>query len=148
VAGLVALALLAVCASVLWPRPGRITLENLHRIHEGMTRVEVEAILGPPGDYTTGPCRDSDGVVYNASSTVVMTDAGPVSVVTCDPPRHCFSPIPDPPSEWATDFGFFSVAFDDGLVIAAGVEPCTKVEQGPLANLRWRAERLWPKWFP
>jgi hypothetical protein len=35
------------------PPPPRVTRENLYRIKYGMTRAEVEAILGPPGDYTT-----------------------------------------------------------------------------------------------
>jgi hypothetical protein len=43
--------LLAAGAFVLWPRPERITRENFKRIREGMTQAEVEAILGPPGDY-------------------------------------------------------------------------------------------------
>src|SRR5262245_23034627 len=41
-------------AVVLWPRADRITLENYDRIRDGMTRAEVEAILGPPGDQRTG----------------------------------------------------------------------------------------------
>ena len=56
---LIALAGLAVLvaagAFVLWPRPDRITRANYDRIRMGMSRAEVEAILGPPGDYTTGP---------------------------------------------------------------------------------------------
>jgi hypothetical protein len=57
------LALVALAAFMPWPRPNRVTPENLpngitpetfDRIKDGMTRSEVEAILGPPGDYTTG----------------------------------------------------------------------------------------------
>jgi hypothetical protein len=51
-AGLAVL-LLAVGGFVLWPRPNRVARENFDRIREGMTRAEVEAILGPPGDYQT-----------------------------------------------------------------------------------------------
>ncbi len=47
------LALASVAAFALWPRPNRFTREDYDRIHKGMTRAEVEAILGPPGDYTT-----------------------------------------------------------------------------------------------
>jgi hypothetical protein len=50
-------------AVVLWPRtPSRITLENCNRIREGMSRAEVEAILGPPGDYRTGPGETGHGM--------------------------------------------------------------------------------------
>jgi hypothetical protein len=45
VVGLVVLAGLG--AFVLWPRLNRVTRENFARIHPGMTRAEVEAILGP-----------------------------------------------------------------------------------------------------
>src|SRR5262245_31156651 len=37
------------------PPPDRVTRANFDRVWEGMSRAEVEAILGPPGDYTTGP---------------------------------------------------------------------------------------------
>jgi hypothetical protein len=50
---------IAVGTVVLWPRlepPSRITQENCDQIREEMHQAEVEAILGPPGDYTTaGP---------------------------------------------------------------------------------------------
>ena len=46
--------LVAAGAVVLWPEPpSRITRENFDRVREGMTQAEVEAILGPPGDYRT-----------------------------------------------------------------------------------------------
>ena len=37
------------------PRADRITPENYARVQPGMTRAEVEAILGPPGDFRKGP---------------------------------------------------------------------------------------------
>ena len=41
---------------VLFPRPSKATAANFSRITVGMTRVEVEDILGgPPGDYRNGP---------------------------------------------------------------------------------------------
>jgi hypothetical protein len=48
--------LVAVGVFVLWLRPGRVTRENFERLKEGMPPAEAKAILGPPGDYTTGPC--------------------------------------------------------------------------------------------
>jgi hypothetical protein len=44
-----------VAVMVMWPWPGRIAKRNFTQSAEGMRRAEVEAILGPPGDYTTGP---------------------------------------------------------------------------------------------
>ena len=45
---------LLIIAGILffWPR-NRITQANLERIREGMTKEEVIAILGPPGNYET-----------------------------------------------------------------------------------------------
>jgi hypothetical protein len=46
---------LAVGAWLLWPRTA-ITRENAAKIHKGMTRAEVKAILGgPPRDESSGP---------------------------------------------------------------------------------------------
>jgi hypothetical protein len=36
-------------------RPPRVTCENFERIRKGMTRANVVAVLGEPGDYTTRP---------------------------------------------------------------------------------------------
>src|SRR5262245_57459436 len=63
---LVVLAGLAVVVAigvvVLWARaaPERITRENYERIRVGMSRAEVYAVLGPPGDYSTGDEKLSD----------------------------------------------------------------------------------------
>src|ERR1700722_8910984 len=60
-------ALIAAGAFVLWPenRLDRVTRENYERLHKGMSQADVDAILGPPGDYRTGPTRNwkfaSDG---------------------------------------------------------------------------------------
>ena len=48
--------LVAACGSFLLPRPdARITPANCDKIREVMTKQEVEAILGPPGNYTSWP---------------------------------------------------------------------------------------------
>jgi hypothetical protein len=39
--------------------PSRTTLENARRVRLEMNRAEVMALLGPPGDYTTGPIARS-----------------------------------------------------------------------------------------
>ncbi len=44
---------LAVGVVALWPESDRITLWNYQRLQGGMTRAEVEEILGPPGDFRT-----------------------------------------------------------------------------------------------
>jgi SmpA / OmlA family len=58
----VALVLVApIPAVALWPSPqSRVTLENLRRIQIGMSRDDVESILGPPGDRRTGQGETAD----------------------------------------------------------------------------------------
>jgi hypothetical protein len=57
-----AVSVLVLLAGTAWPiifpagNP-RLTRQNFDRIKEGMRREEVEAILGPPGDYRTAPTR-------------------------------------------------------------------------------------------
>jgi outer membrane protein assembly factor BamE (lipoprotein component of BamABCDE complex) len=56
---LAGLALVVAGTFVLWPRANRITRENFDHIEKGMSRAQVESILGPPGDYRTGPQADT-----------------------------------------------------------------------------------------
>jgi hypothetical protein len=136
VAAVAGLALTVAVVLALWPRaqPDRATRENLDRVRKGMSRAEVYAILGPPGDYTTGPMGHSDGhaiSVWNVNAT-----------------RLHPSEIDDP-ADWLTDSGWVCVNFDDrGMVAETGFDPCTKVPQGPLDNLLWRMRRQWWRWFP
>jgi hypothetical protein len=48
------LVLLAAGAFVAWPRSDRISATNFHRLRVGMSKAEVETILGPAGDHRTG----------------------------------------------------------------------------------------------
>src|SRR6516165_6941322 len=96
---LVVLAVLAVVVAAgvvvaLWPSRERITQENFDRIREGMSRAEVEGILGSPGDYTTGPLNDPDGIEI------------PLSLLP--PPSGVES------AWWAADYGTVGVWFDEG----------------------------------
>jgi hypothetical protein len=119
------LALVAVGAIALWPQPSRITDENFDCIHKGMTRAEVEAILGPPGDYTTGP------VNYDTR-----------------PPVYFLSPDGSV-AFWNSDMAYAHVLFDaSGKVEEIFFHPGRPQDQGPLANLLWRAKRQWERWFP
>jgi hypothetical protein len=66
VCGGLAVLLVAVLAIVwyLWP-DDRISPASCERIHEGMTRLEVEAILGgPPGAYTADGQDWSMGMLH------------------------------------------------------------------------------------
>jgi hypothetical protein len=115
-------------AVALWPRPNLITKENCDRIHVGMTRIEVLAILGPPEDRTTGPVIDSCGQRIDFADRI--DTSAPNSGVWW----------------WATDDWEADAYFDDfDRVSATHSLPNTRVPQGSLAALLWRAKR---RWFP
>ncbi len=136
-AGLVAL-LAASGFLLLRPDPSSQIMEaNVQRIHCGMSQPEVEAILGPPGDYTTGPVRPTDDGSW------------------IDVSEMYYRPIPqDGPAKsvsrrWACDTGYAEVYFDrDCRVIDADFQPYAREPQGLIDNLLWRAERRWRHWFP
>jgi hypothetical protein len=119
---LVALAVLAAVVAagvVVWPRPLRATRENYDRIQVGMSRAEVEAILGPPGDYRT--------------------------VLTQDMSRPCLQTDRE---AWVVHEGHVVVWYAHGVVSSWALFPAVAVEQTPLENLLWRAKRQWHRWFP
>jgi hypothetical protein len=151
---LVVLAVLAVIVAagvvVLWPQtePNRITSENCDRIKEGMSRAEVEAILGPPGDYRTSL---GETMLVDGAWRGDWADYGPV-VAT-------WVPILDSqgrPSLPKTSAGIWKcdsieilvmTADDSGRVLGASTVPRRRTGS-PLDNLRWRLKRQWHRWFP
>jgi hypothetical protein len=121
------IALIAVGATTYRPRPERISRENYDRIGKGMGREEVEAILGPPGDYSTGPI-DID------TSAERWVDEVPSS---------------PPDAMWHTDTCGLWIKFNDSNKVEfQGFLSVQRVEQSFLDNLRWRVERQWREWFP
>jgi hypothetical protein len=137
---LVALAGLAavVAAGVVavWPRPTRFTRAHCDRIQVGMSRAEVEAILGGrPGDYRTGPTT-------GASLTEAIHRLGPITYLG---PRENWAPITF--DRWQGDSGNVYVNFSPDGVEAKSFTATTKLEQRPLDNLLWRLKRQWHRWF-
>jgi hypothetical protein len=93
---LTVLVVAAVLAAMVRPRPSAITRDNEARIHEGMTRDELETILGgPPRDESTGP---SD---YDPNGLTHVPGRPPPPIVTTI-------------SEWISDEVMIRVAFDAG----------------------------------
>jgi hypothetical protein len=121
------LALAAIGTFALWPsRAARLTHENVERIHVGMNRAEVEAILGPPGDYTTGPLTDPLVMAVQQGHIEYQVADGWLTICA-----------------WATDKEAIWVSFDNSKV-ARDVVCCasgTKLNQTPLENLLWRMRR-------
>lgn len=115
--------LVAVGGFALWPQPMRINQQSFGRIQRGMNFAEVQAIVGQPGDYTTGPT-----ITTYLSSSV---DLGQQS------------------HKWKTDEGEFYLVLDGAdLVTDKAFFPSEPEKQSPLDNLTWRARRKWRKWFP
>jgi hypothetical protein len=125
---LVALAGLAVVLAagvvVLWPRampPSLVTKENCARVQLGMSRAEVEVILGPAGDYSTDPRWASDW------------------------------PAPGRPdsARWLSDRGAIYVCFDaSGRVTKANYWDNLALPPSPLRDALAPARRLWHPWSP
>jgi hypothetical protein len=100
----------------------RITRENFERIEEGMRREDVEAILGPPGDYRTGP-------TYNPESFSIASFGswGPRGTMLA----------------WEGDKGGIEVWVDPGgVVFESSFTPMAPEPVGLFDLLRWR----WDRW--
>jgi hypothetical protein len=122
-------------AVVLWPRTivAGLTQENFDRIEVGMTRPEVEALLGKPW------CQDGGGV-----STGLLGNIAPAhpdwGVFSWDDPRS-----PRPEDRGST----VSVSFDVfGRVSSKYSEKFIVKEPFSIHGLLWRAKRQWRSWFP
>jgi hypothetical protein len=119
----------------LWPRADRITRENCERIQSqsrngGMTLAQAVAILGPPGDYRTGPT--------GFQGSQILEEADEHGCQEAD-------------WTWQADHGFLRVypcRDDENRVAGAWFLTEEPIEQTPLENFRWRVKRVWRKWFP
>jgi hypothetical protein len=83
-----------------------------------MSRAEVEAVLGFPGDYTSAPLN------------------------------HCYPSLKSFGSDWDADTAWVSIGFDDsGGVVRKRLVTMERMKQGPLANFLWRVRRELRCWF-
>jgi hypothetical protein len=128
---LVALAGLAVILGssvfVGWPRPDLVTQEAYDRIRMGMSRAEVENILGPPGDYSSGPTSGGIGYLGILEARTRGTEA----------------------ASWNGDTGEILLTFDDERrVTTMHFGPNEVHRLGPFETVLWRAKRQWHRWFP
>jgi hypothetical protein len=122
-------ALVCVAAFMLWPRPMRVTAENYNRIKAGMTRAEVETILGgPPGDYAT------EATAFADRAYEYQIDLPRGEVVRA--------------SDWRADTIIIRVAWDGDVVKGTVCEPNKSSGASWLENLHWRVKRQWRRWFP
>ncbi len=141
----VVLVMAGVLVALLGPWPCRVTRANCERIKEGMTRAEVEAILGgPPGDYRTRP-NEADafavsewrGEVWSGDEGHVWLDfvGGWVIVKSSIPPAG--------PGDLPT----VEMAEGGGVVGFREFVPVEPYVPGLVELLRWRLGRLKERWL-
>ena len=138
---LVLLAALAVVVAagtvVLWPARDRIAAAR--GITPGMSPSDVKAVLGPPGDYTSGPGHPAS---YDVD---YLLDARAAFYKPAQSEPHWLTPATE---WWLCDGGWIGVCFDrDNKVEVVVLRPFARDRQGPLENLFWRAKRQWHRWF-
>ena len=121
IAGLAAALLpVPVVVSVLSPHP-RINREVFDRIEIGMTRREVEVLLGaPPGDYTTG---------------LTFADGASVGAIP-------FRPDPELVM-WLGDDGVIEVHWPGGRVHWKTFSEAEKIKQSGFESLCWHYRNGW-----
>ncbi|MDB5307410.1 MAG: hypothetical protein JWO38_1612 [Gemmataceae bacterium] len=79
-------------------RPGVVTAEMVHRLQPGMTRVDVEELIGPPPAAMVLPVSTVDGrLTYRAN---YLANLGPIPT----PPPGAVPPAPVPRSMISLEF--------------------------------------------
>jgi hypothetical protein len=122
---LLVLALVAVRAVFVLPTNPRITKEHYDRIQGGMPRHEVEAILGPPGDYRTGPV----GLDHAGSDARFFLS-------------HDGALVWHREVRWQGDEAQISVWLDPtGMVVNSAFVPAHLLPMGRVDWLKWQWER-------
>ena len=129
---LVVLAGLAVVvAAVILLRLPRdpITWKNFDRILKGMTRAEVEAILGPPN------------LTWDGLNNLQEEDFEPIPAIQPWGQETDLSPPNEENGDfWLGNAGALAVTFEDDRAVWKAWRP----HAGPLTRLR----RQWHRWFP
>lgn len=109
-------------------RRSPVTLETYQRIVAGMTRTEVKALLGPPGDYRTAPMTTN--VQSSAECELLPHSLGSSTGSLC----------------WKKDSGSISVSFDYADRSSfKSYWRMAKEEKTPVENLVWQAKRQWQR---
>jgi hypothetical protein len=120
----------------LWPRPERVTRENYDRIQIGMGRREVEAILGPPGDYRTGRGDEEvNGTFYRGVWEPAMGFPWGWNHTRMS------SSQTGEQAYWVSDSVRIYVFIDDAGHVREARAYKRRLTEGPLENILWRVLR-------
>lgn len=119
---LLAIGLVLVLAAIRlrWTPTDHVTKENHERLRYGMSPAEVEAILGPPGNYATGPVdvpgfQGGGGGFYDV---------------------------------WAGDTLVIYIHYEDSRASIIGSAPSRRRDYFSSDILLWRLRRPFSKWLP
>jgi hypothetical protein len=125
----VALVLFGVLLPLLLPWHCPVNRAAFERIEKGMTRAQVEAILGGPcGNYRTRP--------FPKNQSWVLPSSGPILFYQSWEP-------------WAGDEVVVHVCFDDeGIVELKVIGEESPPDTGLVELASWRLKRLKGRWFP
>jgi hypothetical protein len=121
-------------------RADRVTRANYDRILTGMSRADVETILGPPGDYATVPFDNGSGTKLDPSDVYSEVVRSFSTGDARNRDRAC----------WCGNDRVIVIAFDgpNGRVVGCSFMQPRRLNQSPLDNLLWRLKRQWHRWFP
>jgi hypothetical protein len=146
---LAGLAIVAAGVIVLRPEPpSRITLESCRRIREGMTRAEVEAILGPPGDYRTAvgeteyPTSRDSGRAWRRDPE--FSDLNLNWEEQIDWMEHELFQQ----AVWVGDEFLVRCRLDDSGHLKERCAFARRTKQTAFDSFLWRLKRKWRRWFP
>jgi len=125
-----AIVLVGGAAFMAWSRPDPLRVDNFKLLRVGMSKPEVYAVLGRPGEYLTRDAEYDDGAAEDFGQA----------------PRYAHK---EGVEVWKGDQAVFWVQFDPaGQVSGATCIPLRQTDHGLLGNLLWRIKyQLW-KWFP
>ncbi len=137
--------LFAVISWLAGSTPTRVTRNNYDRIYEGMTRTEVQAILGPPGDYRTGlgETESDGGPRFNGPAEPDPEGEWPTTSIPSEWPHKHFTWL-----FWIGDTLEASVLLDTSQRVYSITSCNRRMTQIPSDAFLWRVKRQWQKWFP
>lgn len=135
-------ALVAAGALALSPQRDRITPENFDRIRAGMSRSEVEAILGRHGDFSSGPLQYAQTLAMSPGNYHDPTDVYVGPGETAEDARV-------ERAEWRNDSRIVLILFrGSGVVHSKYCLDVKRVPQSSWDNFLWHVKRPWRKMFP
>jgi hypothetical protein len=106
-----------------------------------MSKAEVESILGPPGDYSTGPRAYFEWLDMPLNDAAMRMSIE-TRYLSPDEVRELFVE-----STWTSDDVTVTVFFSKEQVYGGMCLGTVPSDEGPFGSLLGRAKRLWRGWF-